>query len=86
MQLTRLLSSSMQQNTLEDLLTTLLTEGEQQEIERRIHILQLLQAGETQRAVAKITGVGIATVSRGARVLAQMSPGLQELFQSDDEK
>lgn len=50
-------------------LDCLLTPTELYELNNRIKILQMLQQGMPQRAIAKELGVAIATVSRGARAL-----------------
>jgi TrpR family trp operon transcriptional repressor len=53
------------------LLTALLTDKEQQDIANRIRIFDLLEKGVTQREIAEQLGVGIATVSRGAKARQQ---------------
>ncbi|WP_151670158.1 Trp family transcriptional regulator [Nitrincola schmidtii] len=50
-------------------LQSLLTPAELNEIPKRLQILKRLKAGEPQRRIAEDLGVGIATVSRGARAL-----------------
>lgn len=50
-------------------LASLLTPAEYTEISKRLQILKLLRAGVPQRKIAESLGVGIATVSRGARAL-----------------
>ncbi|PCK07519.1 MAG: transcriptional regulator [Alteromonadaceae bacterium] len=50
-------------------LTVMLTEKELGEVEKRLQIYQLLMQKKPQREVASALGVGIATVSRGARAL-----------------
>ncbi len=52
-----------------ELLQSLLTPAELSEIPKRLQILKRLKAGEPQRRIAEELGVGIATVSRGARAL-----------------
>ncbi len=47
----------------------LLTPSEMSEISKRLQIARLLKQGKTQREVARELGVGIATVTRGAREL-----------------
>ncbi|KAA0874293.1 Trp family transcriptional regulator [Nitrincola tapanii] len=51
------------------LLQNLLTPAEFSEICKRLQILKRLQSGMPQRKIAEELGVGIATVSRGARAL-----------------
>lgn len=54
---------------IDAVLTALLTDKERQEIGNRIRIFDLLEQGTTQREIADNLGVGIATVSRGAKAL-----------------
>ena len=54
---------------IEKLLSALLTDKEQHDIANRIRIFDLLDRGVTQREIAEQLGVGIATVSRGARAM-----------------
>lgn len=49
-------------------LETLLTHAEMRELPKRIQIMRMLKAGVPQREIAKTLGVGIATVTRGAKV------------------
>ena len=49
------------------LFVALLTDSEQHELTNRLRIFTLLAQGHTQRDIATRLGVGIATVSRGAR-------------------
>ena len=51
------------------LLNALLTDKEQFEIANRIRIFDLLERGITQREISEQLGVGIATVSRGAKAM-----------------
>ncbi len=67
------------------LLSALLTEKEQSELCNRILIFALLQQGLPQREIAERLGVGIATVSRGAKAYHQydintLLPNLQTTF------
>ena len=54
---------------IEKLLSALLTDKEQHDIANRIRIFDLLDRGTTQRDISEQLGVGIATVSRGAKVM-----------------
>ncbi len=56
---------------LEDLLLGLTTEKERQELAQRIEIVKRLLAGEPQHKIAADLGVGVATVTRGSKELAQ---------------
>ncbi len=57
---------------MEKALRALLTPAEFAEIANRLQIINLLKAGEPQRKIADRLGVGIATVSRGARALKDL--------------
>ncbi|WP_320822389.1 Trp family transcriptional regulator [Reinekea sp.] len=50
-------------------LEQLLTPSEYEEIVKRLQIFRMLAQGIPQRKIAEQLGVGIATVSRGARAL-----------------
>ncbi len=54
---------------IDALLSALLTDKEQLDIANRIRIFDLLERGVTQREVSEQLGVGIATVSRGAKAM-----------------
>ena len=54
-------------NAIADILDAILTDKEQAEINNRIRIFELIDAGMTQRDISDTLGVGIATVSRGAK-------------------
>ena len=47
----------------------LLTEGELEEITRRVQIVKKLKAGISQHVIAKEMGVGVSTVTRGSKEL-----------------
>ena len=80
-----LLSQSNDKAVISQTLTALLTEKEQAEIANRIQIFALLQQGLPQREIAERLGVGIATVSRGAKAyqvndVANLLPNLKDQF------
>jgi TrpR family trp operon transcriptional repressor len=54
---------------VEEFLLGLLTPAELEEIPQRLQIVKLLKQGVAQHEIAKRLGVGIATVTRGAREL-----------------
>ena len=54
---------------LREFLQAILTPAEIKELPVRLEIIRLLKQGHSQREVAQALGVGIATVSRGAREL-----------------
>ena len=57
---------------MEEALRALLTPAEFADITNRLQIIKRLQAGVPQRRIAEQLGVGIATVSRGARALKEI--------------
>ena len=67
-----------------EFLDALLTPKELDEIANRMAIIRLLRRGVSQREIAQQLGVGIATVTRGARVLK--ADGLEDLLLTYDEK
>ena len=79
------LSQSNDKTFITELLSALLTEKEHNEIANRIQIFALLQQGLPQREIAERLGVGIATVSRGAKAyqlhgIENLLPNLKEKF------
>lgn len=66
-----LLSQTNNQAQLAEIFEMLMTQKEQTELANRLTIFALLQQGMTQREISAKLGVGIATVSRGAKVLGQ---------------
>ena len=78
--LVKIFFSLKSEKDMGNFLENILTPGEIEEILRRLKIMSLLQKGFTQREVATKVGVGIATVSRGARVLKYGKPGLNLFF------
>ena len=63
------LANCADETAIEKLLSALLTDKEQHEIANRIRIFDLLERGVTQRDISEQLGVGIATVSRGAKAM-----------------
>ncbi|MGM8897784.1 MULTISPECIES: Trp family transcriptional regulator [unclassified Psychrobacter] len=63
------LANCSDSTAIDVLFSALLTDKEQQEIANRIRIFDLLAHGMTQREISEQLGVGIATVSRGAKVM-----------------
>jgi len=56
---------------LADLLIGITTEAERRELVQRLEIMRRLVAHESQRKIASDLGVGVATVTRGSKELAQ---------------
>ncbi len=50
-----------------EFLRGLLTEGELEEITRRVQIVKKLKSGISQHTIARELGVGVATVTRGSK-------------------
>ena len=68
------------QKIAEDFLKNILTPIELEEISVRLQIFKHLMAGMPQRKIAKLLGVGIATISRGARELKYGVPGITKIL------
>lgn len=66
-----LLSTTDDKARLAQILDALMTDKEQQELINRLRIFALLHQGDTQREISAQLGVGIATVSRGAKAFTQ---------------
>jgi TrpR family trp operon transcriptional repressor len=69
---TELLDHILQAKTpaeMEHCLAQLLTPTEFEEVIKRLQIFKMLEQGMPQRKIAETLGVGIATVSRGARAM-----------------
>lgn len=67
-----LIEHILQAKTADDMercLAALLTPTEFEEVIKRLQIFKMLEQGIPQRKIAETLGVGIATVSRGARAL-----------------
>ena len=63
------LLSQKDQMSMVKFLEAILSPAELDEIPKRLEIIRLLRKGVSQREIAKRLGVGIATVTRGAREL-----------------
>ncbi len=57
------------QEDIQAVLDDVLTPGEMIEIAERLHLLEMLKAGKTQRYIAELLGISVTTVNRGNRVL-----------------
>ncbi len=69
--LLKLLVETDNTERLSAIFSALMTEKEQTELANRLTIFALLHQGMTQREISAKLGVGIATVSRGAKVFSQ---------------
>lgn len=67
-----LLAKNNDTKKLSQILEALLTDKEQRELANRLRIFALLQEGRPQREISEKLGVGIATVSRGAKAYQQL--------------
>jgi TrpR family transcriptional regulator, trp operon repressor len=52
---------------MSDFLDGILTPKEKFELARRLQIVELIKSGMPHQAIAKMLGVGVATVTRGSR-------------------
>lgn len=71
---------------LEDFLVDVLTPGEYEELGVRWQIVKRLHEGVPQRKIAKDLGVGIATVTRGSRELADPNGGFKKVLEKLSKK
>ena len=62
-------------STMESALRDLLTPAEFIEVTKRLQIIRMLEAGVPQRVIAETLGVGIATVTRGSKLLSARQNG-----------
>lgn len=69
--ITSLIFSIRNKDLLEDFLVGVTTTKERAAIVQRVAIMKRLIAGEPQQKIANDLGVGIATVTRGSKELAQ---------------
>lgn len=67
--LVSLLAGLSSEKEIKELLIGLLTPAELEEIPRRLEIINRLKQGIPQQQIAKDLGVGVATVTRGAKEL-----------------
>jgi TrpR family trp operon transcriptional repressor len=65
---------------LHEFLNDILTTGEYEEIARRWQIIKMLEDGMPQREIAEKLGVGVATVTRGAKELADKKGGFRKVI------
>jgi TrpR family trp operon transcriptional repressor len=66
-----LIHATRDKTLLDDFLIGLTSEKERNELAQRVEIVKRLLAGEPQAKIANELGVGIATVTRGSKELAQ---------------
>ncbi len=65
-----LVHSIRDKKLLEDFLVGVTTAKERQELPQRVQIIKRLVAGDTQAKIASDLGVGVGTVTRGSKELA----------------
>ncbi len=66
----QLFATTHDSDILEDFLLGLTTDKERLELLQRVEIVRRLMAGESQHHIASELGVGVATVTRGSKELA----------------
>jgi len=67
---------------LDAFLCDLLTPDEYKELIRRWHIVRELHQGIPQRRIASRLGMGIATITRGSRMLKNKQGGFHKILQT----
>lgn len=80
-ELCRLMAMAKDANEVSDLLDSLLTIIEREEIARRWQIVKLLMDGNVQWDVKDMLSVSIATVTRGAKEVKHGNGVLQKFFE-----
>lgn len=79
--ISNLLQLAQEEAVLHEILPILMTPSEIENIYERVKILECLQNGLSQRKTLKKTeATAIATITRGAKVLKQVSPTLHSFF------
>lgn len=63
-----------------EFLTDMLTKTELDELSKRLQIIKLPSKGILRRKVAEDLGVGVATVTRGAKELKNKKSGLKKIL------
>lgn len=66
-------------DTMRDLLNGMLTPQERRKLALRWQILQLLQQGMSQRAIAKELGISLCNITRGSRELKEGPESLRRI-------
>ena len=79
-ELVKTLAGIKDEKTMNDFLDDLLTGAEAEELPKRLQIIKQLSKGASQREVAKNLGVGIATVTRGAKELKNKKGGFRKIL------
>ncbi|MBI4250113.1 transcriptional regulator [Candidatus Uhrbacteria bacterium] len=74
--------ASQNAKLLDNFLCDLLTDDEYSELVTRWRIVRELQHGKAQRRIAAGLGVGIATVTRGSKMLKNKKGGFQKILQT----
>lgn len=77
-ELVQILVNIHKPSNLNAFLTDLLSSTEFHELAVRWQIVKQLSKGVPQRVIAKTLGVGIATVTRGARILTNPNSGFKQ--------
>ena len=73
-------SKLQNEKEISSFLRDLLTPAEKEEIPKRLQIVKMLLQGVPQRQISEKLGVGIATVTRGARELKKKNSAFRKLL------
>ncbi len=79
-ELTDLLTSIKDSKQMAEFLDDLLTPTEKEELPKRLQIVKMLLQGVPQREISEKLGVGIATVTRGARELKKKNSAFRKFL------
>lgn len=77
-------TASKERGLLRDFLMAILTPAELEEIPKRLRIVKRLRAGETQRRIAEVEEVGVATIARGVREIQDPNNGFNKVLDKLD--
>ncbi|MEK7479470.1 MAG: Trp family transcriptional regulator [Patescibacteria group bacterium] len=72
--------AAKEQKLLDDFLKDILTPAEYREVANRLQIVKLLKQGYSHREIVEILGVGVATIERGVRVIADKNGGINRVL------
>ena len=81
-ELTDILTSIKDSKQMAEFLDDLLTPTEKEELPKRLQIVKMLLQGTPQRETSEKLGVGIATVTRGARELKKKKSAFRKILET----
>ncbi len=79
----RVNSMKMSQHDIQQLFQALLTPSEIEALSQRIHVVKMLHVGHSQREISEKLGVGVATATRGNRILKENQKLFERILAED---